>query len=131
MAERAGFVWLMPPDADWPPAVVLGPSRRLATPTRRVCTTSPEPAGVGLRAVVAGRAFADVRVVVFFEATFFEVFALFVAFFGLAFAEVFFFVVDAAFRVVVFFAPAFAGLAFLALVFDRFAEVRAAMRARS
>lgn len=94
MAERAGFVWLMPPEADSPEAVVVGPSRRLATPSRRVCTSSPVPAG-------AGRDFAAdfAEVALRGAAAFF-----FVVFAGALFAEVFF---GANFFAVVFFATAF------------------------
>ena len=94
MAERAGFVWLMPPEADSPAAVVVGPSRRLATPSRRVCTSSPVPAG-------AGRDFAAdfAEVALRGAAAFF-----FVVFAGALFAEVFF---GANFFAVVFFATAF------------------------
>ena len=47
----------MPPEADSPWAVVVGPSRRFATPSRRVCTSSPVPAGTG-RGFEAGFALA-------------------------------------------------------------------------
>lgn len=94
MAERAGLVWLMPPEADSPAPVVVGPSRRFATPSRRVCTSSPVPAGAG-RAVVADFTEVALRGAAAF---FFVVFA------GAAFADVFF---VALFFAVVFFAAAF------------------------
>ena len=134
IAERAGFVWLMPPEEDSPPAVVLGPSSRCATPGMRVCTSSPVPAGTDLL-----RAFAvvDLR-----EVAFFEGFADLAAFFFVPF-EAAFFVVGFAFRVVAFFALpfgfalalAFAAffaffvvvLAFLLAAFERLPDFRAAM----
>lgn len=138
MAERAGFVWLMPPEADSPWAVVVGPSRRFATPSRRVCTSSPVPAGAGrgfaadfvgvaLRGaaaffvvVLAGAAFAEVFFgALFFAAAFFVVDFAADFFAGFAFADAFFAVPAAAFFGVVF------SLVFLLLVF--LFEARAAI----
>jgi len=119
----------MPPEAETPPDVVLGPSSRCATPRIRVRTSSPVPAGVDfLRLVEAAFAVVDLREAAFFEvvfeAAFFVVVVFFpvVAFVALAFepalAFVAFFAVFGLLGVV----PAF----FLA-AFDRLPEVRAAM----
>ena len=123
IAERAGFVWLMPPEAESPPAVVEGPRSRFATPAIRVCTSMPVPAGTGREA-------------------FFTDFAFELAFFFVAFAPVFAAAFFVAFLPAAFFAvPFLAGLfrvgflldfllelllEFLA-AFDFLPEVRAAM----
>jgi hypothetical protein len=125
----------MPPDQESPPAVVLGPSSRCATPRMRVCTSSPVPAGtdllrafavVDLREVAFFEGFADlVAFFVPFEAAFvvfaFRVVAFFALPFGfaLAFAAFFAFFVVLAFFVVV--------LAFLLAAFERLPDFRAAM----
>lgn len=119
----------MPPEADSPPAVVLGPSSRWATPRMRVRTSSPVPAGVDfLRVVDAVFAVVALREVTFFEEVF-EAAFLAVAFFfgtGVFFALAFPFF-DPAFG----FEPAEAFFAvvpdFFLAAFERLLEVRAAM----
>ena len=115
----------MPPEAESPPVVVVGPSSRFAMPSTRVCTSSPVPVGADLRVVFALAFFAEAF---FFGVAAFRLVAFFepgLAAFGLAFFAVppaaFFFGVFCA----VFFAEVFA--VFFAAPFDRFTEVRAAM----
>ena len=125
MAERAGFVWLMPPEAESPSAVVVGPSRRFEIPISRVWTSTPVPGGAGFFdatfAVVAARAVprpAVFALAAFFDVAFFEAFAAPLAFFAVARAVDFFAVPAPAF-----FAVAFAALFFAGPVAGRFALV--------
>jgi hypothetical protein len=114
MAARAGFVWLMPPEAESPAAVVDGASRRFAMPSMRVCTRAPEPAGAEVLAVVA-----------FFGAGRFAAGAL--AALLRVVAAAFFVVLAAAFFAVPPFGEGLALAAFFALVF--FARLAALGRA--
>lgn len=122
----------MPPEAETPPDVVLGPSSRCATPRIRVRTSSPVPAGADfLRPFEAAFAVVDLREVAFFEVAFEAAFFVVAFFFG----GVAFFAVPFAFELALAFAAflGFLALAFLVVLvfllaaFDRLPEVRAAM----
>ena len=102
----------MPPEAETPPDVVEGPRSRFEMPLRRVCTSTPKPAGAGLAGAFTGRDLeADFAFVVLRGAA-----AFFFVPFALDFAEAFF--AELFLREVFFVEPFFAELFFVALLAD-------------